>query len=41
MPRVGRRKFPYTKKGREAAKKYSKSTGKPIMSYVKKKKAGY
>ena len=38
MPRVGRKQFPYTKKGKEAAKKYAKSTGKTM---TKKKKAGY
>jgi len=38
MPRVGKRHFPYTTKGRTAAKKYAKATGKPM---TKKKKGGY
>ena len=38
MPKVGKRHFPYTKKGQSAAKKYSKATGKTM---TKKKKAGY
>ena len=28
MPRVGNKKFPYTKKGKSAAKKAAKRTGK-------------
>jgi hypothetical protein len=28
MPTVGKKKFPYTKKGKAAAKKYAKKTGK-------------
>lgn len=35
MPKVGKKKFPYTKKGKAAAKKYAKKTGK------KMKKKGY
>jgi len=38
MPKVGKRHFPYTTKGRTAAKKYAKATGKPM---TKKKKGGY
>ena len=38
MPKVGKRQFPYTKKGQAAAKKYAKATGKPM---TKKKKSGY
>ena len=38
MPKVGKRSFPYTKKGQSAAKKYSKATGKTM---TKKKKGGY
>ena len=30
MPIVGKKKFPYTKKGKEAAKKASKKTGKKV-----------
>lgn len=30
MPKVGRKKFPYTKKGKEQAKKEAKKTGKNI-----------
>ena len=30
MPKVGKKVFPYTKKGKTAAKKYSKKTGKKV-----------
>ena len=30
MPTVGKKKFPYTKTGKVAAKKYAKNTGKKI-----------
>jgi hypothetical protein len=30
MPAVGGRKFPYTSKGKTAAKKYAKRTGRPV-----------
>lgn len=36
MPTVGKKKFPYTKKGKAAAKKAAAKTGKPM-----KKKKGY
>ena len=32
MPKVGNKKFAYTKKGKAAAKKYAKKTGKKIKS---------
>lgn len=35
MPMVGKKKYPYTKKGKAAAKKAAKKTGKK-MSYKKK-----
>ena len=35
MPKVGKRTFPYTKKGEKAASAYSKKTGKKM---TKKKK---
>jgi|TARA_Y100000310_G_scaffold40697_1_gene38163 hypothetical protein len=38
MPKVGGKKYPYTKAGRAAAKLASKRTGKPM---AKKKKGGY
>jgi hypothetical protein len=38
MPGVGRKQFPYTKKGEAAAKKYAKSAGMPVKK--KKKKGG-
>jgi hypothetical protein len=38
MPKVGKREFPYTKKGKVSAKKYSKAVGKPVK---KKKKLEY
>lgn len=36
MPKVGAKKFPYTKKGEAAAKAYATSTGKKMV--VKKPK---
>jgi len=30
MPKVGKKKFPYTKKGKEAAKKYAKKKNKKV-----------
>ena len=36
MPKVGKKKFSYSKKGKEAAKKYAKKTGKKVT-----KKKGY
>ena len=36
MPTVGKKKFPYTKAGKAAAKKAAKKAGKPM-----KKKKGY
>ena len=36
MPQVGKKKFPYTAKGKKAAKKMAKKTGKKVkkkMSY--------
>ncbi len=30
MPKVGKKKFPYTAKGKAAAKKYAKKTGKKM-----------
>lgn len=30
MPKVGTKHFPYTKKGKEAAKKEAKKTGKKV-----------
>ena len=38
MPKVGKKKFPYTTKGKAAAKKAAKSTG---MKVKPKKKGGY
>ena len=35
MPKVGKKKFSYTKKGKQAAKKYAKKAGKKV-SYGKK-----
>jgi len=32
MPMVGKKKFPYTKKGKEAAKKYAKKTNKKMKA---------
>jgi len=36
MPKVGKKKFTYTTKGKAAAKKYAKKTGKKVQ-----KKKGY
>ncbi len=36
MPKVGKKEFPYTTKGKAAAKKYAKKTGKKM---TKSKKA--
>lgn len=33
MPEVGDKKFPYTKKGEKAAKKFGKKTGKKVKRY--------
>ena len=38
MPKVGKKKFAYSKKGKAAAKAYAKKTGKKV---TKKKKKGY
>ena len=32
MPKVGKKKFSYTKKGKQAAKKYAKKTNKKAKS---------
>ena len=32
MPKVGKKKFSYTKKGKQAAKKYAKKTGKKVSN---------
>ena len=32
MPKVGKKKFPYTKKGKKAAKSYAKKYGKKVKS---------
>jgi hypothetical protein len=37
MPKVGSKKFAYTKKGKAAAKSYAKKTGKPMTRKKKKK----
>jgi len=36
MPKVGKKKFSYTKKGKQDAKKYAKKRGKKV-SYKRKK----
>ena len=38
MPKVGTKKFAYTEKGKKAAKKYAKKTGKKLK---KAKNVGY
>ncbi len=32
MPKVGKKKFSYTKKGKAAAKRYAKKSGKKVRS---------
>ena len=43
MPRVGGKKFSYSKKGKAAAKAYAKRTGKRLVKNKKRtsKKRGY
>ena len=36
MPKVGKKKFSYTKAGKKAAKKYAKQTGKKVTRKKKK-----
>jgi hypothetical protein len=36
MPKVGKKKFSYTKKGKAKAKAYSKKVGKKVKSSKKK-----
>jgi len=36
MPKVGKRRFAYTKKGKKAAKKYAKQVGKKVARKSKK-----
>jgi hypothetical protein len=33
MPKVGKKKFSYTKKGKKAAGKYAKKVGKKVKKY--------
>ena len=37
MARVGKKKFPYTKTGMKAARKYAKNTAKKLASAKRKK----
>jgi hypothetical protein len=37
MPRVGKRKFSYTKRGRKAAKRYARATDGKMVEEKKKK----
>ena len=41
MPKVGKKKFPYTDAGKKAAKKAAKKTGKKVMPAKRGKKGGY
>ena len=36
MPKVGKKKYPYTKKGKSAAKKAAKRTGKKMTKRKRK-----
>jgi hypothetical protein len=40
MPKVGKKKFSYTAKGKTAAKKYAKKTGKKVSKAKKRTSAG-
>jgi len=40
MPKVGKKKFPYTPAGKKAAKKAAKKSGKKVMP-AKRGKKGY
>ena len=35
MPKVGKKKFPYSKKGKAAAKSYAKKSGKKVTAKKK------
>ena len=35
MPKVGKKKFPYSKKGKAAAKSYGKKSGKKVTTKKK------
>lgn len=41
MPKVGKKKYPYTPAGKKAAKKAAKKTGKKVMPAKRGKKGGY
>ena len=41
MPKVGKKKFNYTAKGKAAAKKYAKKVGKKVSKPKKTRKRGY
>jgi hypothetical protein len=41
MPKIGMKKFDYTKKGKAAAKAYAKKTGKKISKKKPVKKSQY
>jgi hypothetical protein len=41
MPKVGKKKFPYTEAGKKAAKKAAKKSGKKVMPAKRGKKGGY
>jgi len=38
MPKVGRRRYPYTAKGKAAAKKAAKRTGRKVTNTRRKRK---
>jgi len=41
MPKVGKKKFPYTEAGKKAAKKAAKKSGKKVMPAKRGKKGVY
>ena len=41
MPKVGGKKFSYSKKGKAAAKAYAKRTGKKMSKGKRKRRAAY
>lgn len=41
MPKVGRKEFPYTAKGKKAAKAFAKRTGRKMKTRKKTERKGY
>ncbi|SVD18193.1 uncharacterized protein METZ01_LOCUS371047 [marine metagenome] len=41
MPKVGKKAFPYTAKGKKSAQRYAKTTGQKVQKAKKASKRGY